>query len=67
MIKWIGTIASILGSFMVAFGMILPGYALFLIGSAAWLYIALITRDKALGALNATFFVANIIGFIRSF
>lgn len=66
MLSWIGTISSILGSFVVAFGIMLAGYSLFLIGSISWLIVAIKRKDKALGTLNFAFFVANIIGFYRS-
>lgn len=62
MLAWIGTLASIIGSFMVATGVILIGYCFFTIGSASWLVVAYKRKDKALGLLNGTFFVANIIG-----
>ena len=62
MLAWIGTLASIIGSFMVATGAILIGYCFFTIGSASWLVVAYKRKDKALGLLNGTFFVANIIG-----
>lgn len=65
MIAWIGTSTSILGSFLVAFGIVLAGYTSFLVGSAAWLIVAWKRRDKALGLLNGTFFCANIVGLIR--
>ena len=64
MLAWIGTATSILGSFMVATGVILVGYCFFTIGSASWLVVAYKRKDKALGLLNGTFFVANIIGLI---
>ena len=67
MISWIGTLTSIIGSFAVAFGLMQLGYTLFLVGSACWLYVGFVKNDRALLTLNATFFVANIIGFIRSF
>jgi nicotinamide riboside transporter PnuC len=66
-IAWLGTLTSIIGSFCVAFGMMQIGYCLFMIGSASWLTVAIITKDKPLGVLNATFFVANIIGTYRAF
>lgn len=65
MLAWIGTIASIIGSFMVATGVILIGYCFFTIGSASWLVVAYKRKDKALGLLNGTFFIANIIGLIN--
>lgn len=66
-ISWIGTLTSIMGSFCVAFGLMQIGYCLFMVGSASWLWVAFVSRDKALGVLNATFFVANIIGVYRAF
>jgi uncharacterized protein with PQ loop repeat len=62
MLAWIGTISSIIGSFMVATGITLMGYYFFTVGSFCWLMVAYKRKDKALGMLNGTFFVANIIG-----
>jgi nicotinamide riboside transporter PnuC len=62
MMKWIGTIASIIGSFLVAMTFAGIGYIFFLIGSGAWLYVAIKSKDYPLLILNLTFFVANIIG-----
>ena len=62
---WIGTVASILGSFFVAFGIFDIGYIAFTIGSLAWLIVAYARKDNALATLNGTFFVANIIGLVR--
>lgn len=66
-IAWIGTLTSILGSFAVAFGFMFMGYTLFLVGSFCWLATGIVNRDKPLIVLNATFFVANLIGFARNF
>ena len=65
-LKWKGTIASIIGSFTVAFGYMLAGYSLFMIGSISWLVVAYISRDKPLAVLNGFFFAANIVGFYRA-
>lgn len=62
MIAWIGTLASILGSFMVATHIFIVGYMLFLLGSVCWLYVGFQKRDNALMLLNGVFFVANIVG-----
>lgn len=62
MIGWIGTIASVVGSFLVAFKIFLLGYVLFLIGAISWLWVAFKTRNWSLGVLNAFFLSANIIG-----
>lgn len=64
MIAWIGTICSIMGSFAVAFQIFIWGYALFMIGSISWLWVAIMRRDKSLGILNSFFLTANIIGLI---
>jgi hypothetical protein len=65
MLAWIGTISSILGSFLVAFGIVFYGYIAFITGCTSWLVIAAMRRDKPLAALNGAFMVANIIGIIR--
>lgn len=62
MVAWIGTIASILGSFLVAMHIFLLGYIFFLVGAGCWLYIGYKNNDRALMLLNAVFLVANIVG-----
>lgn len=62
MISWVGTVASIIGSFAVAFQIYILGYGLFLIGSISWLGVGIIRRDRSLMVLNGFFLVANIIG-----
>jgi len=66
-IAWMGTATSVAGSFLVALGVYLIGYIAFLIGASCWLTVAWYRRDKALAILNATFWIANIIGLIRAF
>lgn len=66
-VSWFGTVASILGSFAVATKMFQIGYVLFTFGSLAWLIVAYTRRDRALGVLNGTFFVANCIGLVNFF
>jgi hypothetical protein len=65
MLAWIGTIASIAGSFLVAMGVMNWGYICFATGSISWLIIALMRRDKALGTLNGAFLIANGIGIVN--
>jgi hypothetical protein len=65
MLAWIGTIASIMGSFLVALGIMGSGYICFITGSISWLIIAAIRQDKALGVLNGAFLIANVIGIVR--
>lgn len=64
-LAWLGTVFSVIGSFLVATGTMDYGYICFLLGSTAWLSVAIIAKDLALTVLNGTFFVANIIGLIR--
>lgn len=66
-ISWFGTIVSILGSFAVASKYYQIGYILFTFGSLAWLIVAYAKRDKALGVLNGTFFMANLLGIYNNF
>lgn len=65
MLSWIGTLASIIGSFLVAAKMAIIGYGFFIVGSLAWLIVAIKTKNSALGVLNGTFFCANIIGLVN--
>lgn len=66
-VEWAGTIASILGAFLLPLGFPLIGYIAFAIGSIAWLGIGVYTKNKSLVTLNATFFVANILGLAKNF
>ena len=63
--KWIGTISSIIGSFVVAFQIYILGYGLFILGSVVWAIIGIMTKDKALVILNCFFLCANIIGMAK--
>jgi len=65
MLAWFGTITSILGSFLVAFGVLGFGYVCFTLGSISWLIVAYTRKDYSLGVLNGTFFLANVIGLFR--
>lgn len=66
-VSWLGTLTSILGSFAVANKMFQIGYVLFTIGSLSWLLVAFVRKDKSLGVLNATFFMANLLGIYNNF
>jgi uncharacterized protein with PQ loop repeat len=61
-VSWIGTIASIIGSFTLAFKFALAGYILFVIGSVSWLYVGIVRRESPLIMLNGAFLLANLIG-----
>ena len=67
MTKWIGTIAGIIGSLLVAMnnGLQFIGYSAFLIGAVAWLIASIQTKDKA-GIAQWGFFTAvNIMGLVN--
>ena len=65
-IAWLGTTASIVGAFLMAFGIVLFGYVCFSIGSVSWLIVGVTRKDNSLITLNGTFFLANIIGLTRA-
>ena len=66
-LSWFGTLVSILGSFAVASAMFKLGYVLFTFGSLSWLIVAFVRRDRSLGVLNGTFFLANLLGIYNNF
>lgn len=66
MLSWFGTFSSIAGAFLMAFGYTLVGYICFSLGSVSWAAIGAAKKDWPLIVLNATFFVANIIGLTRA-
>jgi hypothetical protein len=65
-ISWLGTIASIIGAFVVATKLFFIGYCFFMVGSVSWLIVGIVRKDKSLIVLNGTFFIANILGFFNS-
>jgi hypothetical protein len=67
MIAWIGTVASIIGSFAVALAYFQAGYLLFTAGSMCWLWVAYSRRDHSLALLNSTFLIANLVGIYKNF
>lgn len=67
MIKWVGTIAGIIGALLVAAnnGMQLFGYIAFFVGSIAWFYASIQAKDKA-GVIQWAFFsCVNLWGFFN--
>jgi hypothetical protein len=64
-IKWIGTIASVIGAFLVANKIPFIGYLFFTIGSACWMYMGIKSKDSSLIVLNGVFLFANILGIIN--
>ena len=65
-IQWFGTITSVIGSFTVALGFMLAGYAAFTLGAVSWLLVGFIGKNKPLIVLNGFFFAANMIGLYRA-
>lgn len=61
-VSWIGTVASIIGAYLVAMQFILIGYIAFSVGSITWLIVGIMRKDNALITMNGTFFIANMIG-----
>lgn len=62
MLAWLGTLSSISGAFLVALQFAAIGYAFFIAGALAWLYVAAVTRNKPLAVLNGFYLAANTIG-----
>ncbi len=62
MIKWLSTILSIIGAFLVANRFYLIGYICFILGSLGWGYIGLKSKDNALLTMQGIFLMANIMG-----
>lgn len=63
---WIGTLASMLGSLLVAFGLNLFGFSAFILGSGLWLFVAWSESNKPLFWLNLWFMGCNLIGLWRA-
>jgi hypothetical protein len=66
-ISWLGTLTSIIGSFLVAVHLFQFGYICFIIGSASWLFVGYTRRDSALITMNLIFFLANLLGLYNAF
>lgn len=66
-ISWLGTLASIIGSFLVAAHSFQIGYVCFIVGSASWLFVGFKRKDNSLIVLNGVFFLANIVGIYNAF
>lgn len=61
-IKWFGTVASVIGAFVLATHFFIIGYIIFVFGSSAWLYAGIREKDKALISLNIFFLAADFVG-----
>jgi hypothetical protein len=67
MIKWFGTVTSIIGAFLVASQLIFIGYIMFICGSISWLIIGMRAKDNAMITLNGVFFLANLLGLYNAY
>ena len=63
-ISWLGTIASVIGAFLVANGIFLIGYCIFASGAILWLIVAKMQKNEAMFFLELVFLIANINGII---
>jgi hypothetical protein len=66
-IKWIGTIAGIIGAGFLAANIQESGWGFifFLISSLAWAWVGIKTRDHALTALQGVFVGIDVLGIAR--
>ena len=62
--KWIGTGAGVSGAILIALnlGIVVYGFALFLLSSLLWGSVALVQREPALAVLQGAFTVINVLG-----
>ena len=65
-LAWFGTLASILGAFLMAFGIVFFAFICFTLGSGTWLIVGAVKQDKPLIVLNCFFLFANLIGLFRA-
>ena len=65
-LSWVGTVSSVMGSFIVALGFSLVGYCAFLVGAVTWLTVGILGKNKPLIVLNGFFLAANMIGLYRA-
>ena len=65
--KWTGTVAGIAGAVLIALnvGLVVHGFALFLISSVLWTLAALAQRESSLAVLQGAFTVITVIGIVR--
>jgi hypothetical protein len=65
--KWIGTVAGVVGAAMIAlnWGVNLYGYMVFLVSSLLWLAVSLHQRERSLAVLQLAYTIINLIGLYR--
>ena len=66
-IKWIGTIAGIIGAGFLALNVQESGwgFTFFFVSSVAWAWVGIKTRDHALTALQSVFVLIDVLGIYR--
>ena len=65
--SWFGTVASILGAWLMPLGFVGLAYVCFSLGSGTWLAIGLVDKNRPLIDLNLAFFGANCLGLYKVF
>jgi hypothetical protein len=65
--KWIGTGAGVSGAILIALnlGIVVYGFALFLLSSLLWGSVALVQREPSLAVLQGAFTAINLLGVWR--
>jgi hypothetical protein len=65
--KWIGTGAGVSGAILIALnlGIVMYGFALFLLSSLLWGSVALVQREPSLAVLQGAFTAINLLGLWR--
>ena len=65
--EWTGTVAGVSGAILIALnlGVVVHGFALFLVSSVLWCAAALVQREPSLAALQGTFTLINVLGMWR--
>ena len=65
--KWIGTGAGVPGAILIALnlGIVVYGFALFLLSSLLWGSVALVQREPSLAVLQGAFTAINLLGIWR--
>lgn len=66
-LKWLGTVAGILGALLVASNIPASGwgFVLFLVSSLAWTAAGAAMREPSIWVLNLTFTAINVLGVVR--
>ena len=65
--KWLGSARGVAGAIMIALnlGLVIYGFALFLISSVLWSAIGWLQRETSLVVLQVAFTIINVIGIYR--